>query len=253
MGVNWCFMTEHTLASVQVQKQYGTEFWFDKGCFSHFMPACFSASWWREHGQILGQSRGRGITWFVQEAGKSPLVLRHYWRGGLIGRVLADRFIFPGVARSRAMAEFTLLMKLRKLGLPVPRPAAACCRRSGIFYRADLLIELIPEARDLVSLLRERALSSQEWQRIGALIHRLHQSGVYHSDLNGHNLMLDAAGKVWVIDFDKCGFRSSGRWQQEMLERLRRSLRKESGLVSHFYWQETDWDHLLQGYKHGCA
>lgn len=243
-------MVEQDLALVQVQTRDRAEFWFDRECFSAFSPECFSPAWWQTHGRVLGQSRGRGVTWFVQEADKAPLVLRHYWRGGLIGRLLVDRFVFPGVARSRAMAEFTLLMRLRASGLPVPRPAAASCRRSGLFYRADLLIELIPEARDLIMLLRERALGAQEWHSIGRLIRQLHRQGVYHSDLNGHNLLLDGAGKVWVIDFDKCALRQPGRWQQEMLERLRRSLRKESGLVSVFHWQEADWHHLLRGYEH---
>lgn len=234
-------------------KQRAVEYWFDESCFSGFTPACFFDSWWREHGQVLGCSRGRGVTWFVQESEKSPLVLRHYWRGGLVGRCLADRFMFLGVARSRAMAEFALLRALREKGLPVPKPAAARCHRQGLFARADILIELIPNARDLVQLLRERSLSREEWRRVGQVIRQLHQEGVYHSDLNSHNLLLDSAGKVWVIDFDKCGLRADGRWKREMLERLRRSLRKEVGLVSRFYWQEADWAYVMQGYKDGSV
>ncbi len=191
------------------------------------------------------------MTWFVQEAGKPSLVLRHYWRGGLIGRLLSDRFMFLGVSRSRAMAEFALLSVLREKGLPVPKPAAARCYRFGLLARADILIELIPDAQDLVGLLKRRALSVDEWQKVGQVICQLHQAGVYHSDLNSHNLLLDSAGKMWVIDFDKSGLRADGSWKKEMLARLHRSLRKEAGLTSPFYWQEADWEHVMQGYNNG--
>ena len=61
--------------------------------------------------------------------------------------------------------------------------------------------------------------------------------------------MLDAQGKVWVIDFDKCDIRSPGPWQQQMLDRLLRSLRKELICNVPFYWQESDWPALLAGYQ----
>lgn len=244
-------MIEKQNLPFRIVKQGGMECWFDERCFSAFSPDCFHDSWWREHGQIIGLSRGRGVTWFVQEWGKPPLVLRHYWRGGLMGRLWSDRFMFFGVSRSRAMAEFALLSALREKGLPVPKPAAARCYRFGLFARADILIELIPNAQDLVGCLKERALSMEEWQKVGQVICQLHQAGVYHSDLNSHNLLLDGTGQVWVIDFDKCGLRSGERWKSEMLERLHRSLRKEAGLMAPFYWQEADWEYVMQGYNNG--
>lgn len=233
---------------MKVTSHPGCVCWFDPDCFDAFTPEQFTPEWWRARGWVLGQSHGRGVTWFVQEPGKPALVLRHYWRGGLMGRLLGDRFCLTPLAHSRAMAEFMLLTKLRALGLPVPRPAAARRVRHGLFYRADLLIELIPGARDLVQILRERPLTESEWQSVGGVIRQLHSAGVYHSDLNAHNLLLDANGQVWVIDFDKCALRQSGPWQQEMLARLLRSLRKEAGLHLQFHWQESDWVSLVEGY-----
>ena len=32
----------------------------------------------------------------------------------------------------------------------------------------------------------------------------LHDAQIYHSDLNAHNILLDEAGKAWIVDFDKC-------------------------------------------------
>ena len=111
------------------------------------------------------------------------------------------------------------------------------------------MIEQIVGARDLVHLLRERPLDEAQWRAVGALIARLHRVGAYHSDLNAHNLLLDADDKLWVIDFDKCGLRDPGPWQAEMLARLLRSLRKESGLHPQFHWHEADWSWVLAGYQ----
>ena len=222
--------------------------WFDERLFPDFSVEAFDPAYWQAQDAVTGQSRGRGVTWFVRHRGLS-LVLRHYWRGGLMGKINPDRFWFHGVESSRAMAEFRLLGQLRELDLPVPRPVAARLQRQGLWYRADLLIEQISGARDLVQLLREQSLSAVQWQAVGALIARLHQVGAYHSDLNAHNLLLDGDDQIWVIDFDKCGLREPGPWQQEMLDRLLRSLRKEAGLHPKFHWQEADWEHVMQGYQ----
>ena len=224
--------------------------WFDERLFPDFSVEAFEPAYWQARDAVTGQSRGRGVTWFVRHRGLS-LVLRHYWRGGLMGKLNPDRFWFSGVEHSRAMAEFRLLGQLRALGLPVPRPVAARLQRTGLCYRADLLIEQIPGARDLVHLLRQQPLSQAQWQAVGALIARLHQAGAYHSDLNAHNLLLDGDDQIWVIDFDKCALRAPGPWQAEMLARLLRSLRKEAGLHSEFHWQEADWMALLAGYETG--
>ena len=222
--------------------------WFDEQLFPDFSVEAFDPAYWQAQDAVTGQSRGRGVTWFVRHRGLS-LVLRHYWRGGLMGKINPDRFWFHGVESSRAMAEFRLLGQLRELGLPVPRPVAARLQRQGLWYRADLLIEQIPGARDLVHLLREQSLTAAQWQAVGALIARLHQAGAYHSDLNAHNLLLDGDDQIWVIDFDKCGLREPGPWQAEMLARLLRSLRKEAGLHPGFHWQEADWEQVMQGYQ----
>lgn len=237
------------MRGLQSLRQGRVTCWYDGGALPDFSGEWFEPGYWQGRQAVLGQSRGRGITWFVQSP-QGPMVLRHYWRGGLMGRLFGDRFCYRGAGSVRSLAEFHLLARLHAEGLPVPKPLAARLVRSGLFYRADLLIALIPGARDLVALLGERALTDREWHSVGALVRRLHEAGAYHSDLNSHNLLLDAEGKVWVIDFDKCGVRTPGSWQAQMLARLLRSLRKEAALHDRFYWQESDWSHLLAGY-HG--
>mgnify|MGYP006166950141 CR=1 FL=1 len=94
---------------------------------------------------------------------------------------------------------------------------------------------------------------ADEWQQLGQMLRRFHLAGAYHSDMNCHNMLLDPEGKFWLLDFDKCAFRSGQDWQQGTMDRLLRSLRKEARLTAEkaqpFYWQETDWALLLQGYQ----
>ena len=222
--------------------------WYDPECFEQFHRDVFEIDYWREHNAIRGKAMGRNVTWFVED-GVGHKVLRHYYRGGMIGRVMEDTFLHVAEAKSRAMAEFTVLLKLYRRGLPVPRPCAARMVRSNLVYRADIMLSRITDAKDLVAVLKERELTQQEWQQVGSTIRRFHDAGLYHADLNSHNILLDKHGKVWLIDFDKCHFRQSGAWTRENMQRLLRSFYKEEGLNPGFNWQEEDWQTLLVGYQ----
>lgn len=211
-------------------------------------PHLFDSQWWQAQKAVVGSSQGRGVTWFVKLDGRH-LVLRHYYRGGMVGKVVRDRFWFEGVESSRAMAEFALLDTLCAKGLPVPRPYAARMSKRGPFYRADILIERIRGSKDLVGLLKTGSLDATVWQRIGQTLRQFHDAGVYHADLNSHNILLDRDGKVWVIDFDKGAIREPGSWQQTNLERLLRSFNKEALLHTSFYWVPGDWQALMAGYE----
>ncbi len=236
------------MTRLQRIQQGDTTCWYDATLLPEFEPACFEPAWWLARHAVTGQSHGRNVTWFVQGS-QCELVLRHYWRGGLLRNVLRDRFLYLGPQRTRSREEYALLTWLRDMKLPVPRPIAARVVRHGLCYRADILLERIPDSRDLVSILRERPLTTAEWQRTGRVICQMHDMGAWHSDLNAHNLMLDGDGKVWVIDFDKCGIREPGLWQDEMLQRLLRSLRKEAVINVPFFWQEEDWAILMAAYR----
>ncbi|WP_107851191.1 3-deoxy-D-manno-octulosonic acid kinase [Oceanimonas marisflavi] len=231
--------------------EHGSEIiWYDPECFGDFHRDFFEIDYWREQDAIRGKSVGRNTTWFVEdEVGHK--VLRHYYRGGMIGRVMEDTFLHVAESKSRAMAEFTVLTKLYRKGLPVPRPCAARMIRSNFVYRADIILTRIQNAQDLVAILKERELSAEQWQGIGQTIRRFHNAGLYHADLNSHNVLLDDSGKSWLIDFDKCHFRQPGSWAKENMERLLRSFRKEQNLHQEFHWEEQDWKALLKGYYRG--
>ena len=106
------------------------------------------------------------------------LLLRHYYRGGLVGKINKDRFLREPAEKSRAIYEFDLLLKLREKGLPVPRPVATRMEKTEVFsYKADILVEVIPGAVDVFRLLREKQLSAELWQKLGAVIKELHDAG----------------------------------------------------------------------------
>lgn len=231
-----------------------TTIWFDPAVLTQCPDNYFEPGYWQAQNKVKGSATGRSTAFFV-EAGEHGLLLRHYYRGGLVGKFNKDRFKREPVEQSRAMAEFALLLKLRELELPVPRPVAARFVKAPIWgYRADILVEVIPHARDTFKALQQQQLTEAQWLRVGATIRKLHDAGVYHSDLNCHNIMLDNNDAVWIVDFDKCGFRQFGEWREANLQRLLRSLNKEltkAKEANHeFHFDESrDWPLLERGYR----
>ncbi len=219
---------------------------YDDSLINEINENCFNVDYWQAKHKTIGSAIGRGTTWFVQ-LDKLQGALRHYRRGGLLGKIITDHYIFIGKQKTRSIQEFYLLNKLHNAGVNVPRPIAARVVKRTFFYQADLLSEKIPNANDLVNILQKTPLSEFEYQKIGQQIKKMHNAQVDHSDLNIHNILLDKQGKVWIIDFDKCYQRSGDTWKQTNLDRLLRSFKKEQ-LKRTLSWQESDFDALKIGY-----
>jgi 3-deoxy-D-manno-octulosonic acid kinase len=209
------------LCDASIAAQVGDD-WFD--------PAHWQA------GAVAG---GRGSAWRVQTPAGAA-VLRHYRRGGAVARLLGDRYWWQHADRTRPFVEFRLLQRLQSLHLPVPQPLAARYRRSRFFYRADLMTRLIADATTLAERLAARRADAATMRRVGATIAQFHAAGVWHADLNAHNVLLvdvpehaslyshdDATTRIYLIDFDRGELRSRDeQWPEENLARLRRSLLK---------------------------
>lgn len=226
----------------------------------------FNAEYWSGKNALIGESKGRNTTYFIKynsdtSSPERHFVLRHYYRGGLVSKILNDEFLYTGLNKTRSIAEFTMLHKMVDLGLPVPNPIAAMVTKvAGLWCRNDILIEKIANAKDGFHWLLAEDLSDDVWQNIGATIKRFHQARVCHSDLNIHNIMIDNSGKVFLIDFDRCEFREPEFnapaifWQQANLNRLLRSLRKEKDKAENstteqkFHFSDAKWQQLLLGY-----
>ncbi|MFI8748547.1 3-deoxy-D-manno-octulosonic acid kinase [Vreelandella lionensis] len=188
--------------------------------------ALFEAAYWRARHLVVGEAPGRGSSLFLQARDDEQWVLRPYQRGGLIAKLSQQRYIWLGVERTRAFREVRLTAALYEQGLPVPRPVACCVTRFGLTYEAALLTVRIPGARALASLLSAGEADEALLKRVGAMIKRFHQAGLDHVDLNARNILVDEAGKPWLIDLDRCRLRPPGKWQASNLQRLERSVVK---------------------------
>ena len=214
---------------------------------SNFSSEFFEPEYWRRHDAIEGSALGRGTTWFIR-SGDSRFVLRHYRRGGLMAKVSKDAYLWRSEAETRSFAEWYLTYHLYRAGLPVPAPIAARYRRHGLLYRADLITQRIEDSESLAAKLLRGPISLTQWIAIGRCIRRFHDAGVYHADLNAHNILMDGRGGIFIIDFDRGHRRAPGSWKDANLARLRRSLDKIVSRNPGVRFDDSDWQALIQGY-----
>lgn len=214
----------------------------------------FQPQFWQAEGRVTGSAKGRGLTDFLRTEDWFGVncALRHYYRGGLWGKVNQDRYRFSGLERTRSFAEFVLLQRLYEAGVPVPKPIGAHVQIgwAGLYYQADILMEKIENAQDLTALLQGQTLPTETWRQIGQLIRQLHDLQICHTDLNAHNILVQRTHdghKCWLLDFDKCGEKAGDFWKAENLNRLHRSFMKEMGRMQ-IQFTEQNWTDLLAGY-----
>jgi 3-deoxy-D-manno-octulosonic acid kinase len=218
---------------------------FDREALRQAEMSLFAPAHWGERARPVGDG-GRGGAWFV-DAPFGHAVLRQYLRGGLVAKLSRDHYIWRGANRTRSFAEFRLMRALRAQKLPVPRPIAAFYMREGLRYKAAILMERLEGVRSLA----DRALVAGRgapWEETGRLIARFHRAGLDHADLNAHNILFDANGHGWLIDFDRGVLRiPATRWRERNLKRLLRSLIKLRGERSHDD-VEKDYARLRRAY-----
>lgn len=220
---------------------------YDADCPVQADAGFFEPDHWRARNALTGTATGRGTTFFVRD-GDNEWVVRHYRRGGLIAKLISDRYLWSGIAATRAWREWHLLAGLYNDGFPVPQPIAARVIRAGLFYRADIVTRRL-DATPLSERLCHGRMSSSGWNAVGMTLRRFHDAGVWHADLNAHNILLDGE-RVFLIDFDR-GRRGKLSSHQAWgnLSRLRRSLDKLNLLHREFCFDEEDWKALMRGYE----
>ena len=210
--------------------------------------AHFEPRFWIARDAVIAEARGRGSTWIVR-SGTHALVLRHYRRGGLVARVSRDRYLWRGEDATRPFRELRLLGRMYLAGLPVPPPVAALYRRHGATWRGDLLIGFVPGTETLAQRLSSGNVSLATWAAIGRVIRRFHRHGVFHRDLNAHNILLHDVADVSLIDFDGATLRKPGLWCDGNLVRLRRSLEKINDGAAAGRFDDMQWHCLLGAYQ----
>jgi len=243
MSGRWSLGSEVKQKSLQ-----GGAMLYDASRASNLTPEWFDPKHWESSGAIEGRAQGRGAALFIKTDGKQ-FVLRHYRRGGLMGRFSSDRYKWRDEQATRPFNEWQLTYQLHRAGLPVPAPIAARYEHSGRSYTGDIITERLPTVGSLTQCLEKGALSILTWITIGRCIRRFHDLGVCHADLNAHNILLSEDAKVYLIDFDRCQLRKAGWWRDGNLVRLRRSLEKVTYAMPSDRFTESDWHGLLDGYR----
>ncbi|MBN8921747.1 MAG: 3-deoxy-D-manno-octulosonic acid kinase [Rhodanobacter sp. 68-29] len=209
----------------------------------------FVPDYWRGRGALRSQTGGRGgVQLIATPAGEC--VLRHYRRGGMVAALMGDRYLWRGADATRCFAEFRLLAEIARLGLPGPAPVAARYRRHGLFYRADLITRCVADAQTLAECLAAGRLDAELARATGALVARFHRAGIWHADLNAHNVLVTSTG-LHLIDFDRGRLRAPAEgWRLANLQRLHRSLVKlGAGAQGEAAFRETIWTPLIEAYE----
>ena len=190
--------------------------------------------------------------------------VRHYRRGGAVARYLGDRYLAAGgdsgpglelkrdgwgaaVDRvrdvrdlaagggSRPGRELRASVEARKRGVPTPAVVAGATYSAGMFYRADLATELIPDAESLADLLFGNSDSQVDVEKAlhvaGKVVRKLEDARVLHPDVNAGNILLRihlGETEAHVIDLDRCNIlpQAAPGPHHFMRGRLERSLRR---------------------------
>lgn len=182
-------------------------------------------------GRDLGEAvaSGRGGTRRVVLGGGKVIFIRAYLRGGLVRFLVRDRFL---LRPPRPLLELIATETARAAGCHVPIVHAVAVEERGAFYRGWIVTSAIEEARPFIDALEEgdEAGRCELLAAAGRAIRGLHDAGVYHRDLHGHNLLVDGEGNVAIIDFDRAVVAAPGLEDlaRRGRDRLWRSLRKLS-------------------------
>lgn len=242
-----------TTVQERIRAEAGAAILFDPGASPQVDEDWFDPDHWRRHGMMEAVRGGRGGALLV-DTPAGECVLRHYHRGGAVAAMLGDRYFWNGADRTRCFREFRLLQAIVRLGLPGPLPIAARYRQQGFFYSADLITRRIERAHTLAEHVVSAPLTAEVAREVGALVARFHREGIWHADLNAHNVMVSPAG-MHLIDFDRGRFRrDSSSWRQGNLQRLHRSLVKLGAAdIDTPAFEAQVWKSLLAAYERTLA
>lgn len=190
-------------------------------------PSSLSARETNSAGRIPTFS-GRGAAFLLEAGALGSAVVRPYCRGGLVRHFNRRRYWLG----NRAFDELVTTQRLRYRGLPVPEPLAAIQLRQAGGYTALLATRWLPKdlplSRELPAA--DATAAAAHLRSAARSIWELHRAGVWHADLNAHNILVAAGTDLAVIiDFDRARLLPEplpAFLARQNLRRLRRSLRK---------------------------
>ncbi|HKD67150.1 MAG TPA: lipopolysaccharide kinase InaA family protein [Candidatus Binataceae bacterium] len=163
-------------------------------------------------------------------AGLPPMFVRRYRRGGLMRFLVSE--LYAGTM-PRPLHELMVTAAAHRRGLPVVEPLGAIVEAAApCFYRGWFLTRAL-EGVTLWNLLLtgDRHIRRKALEEARAGIDRLHEGGLYHADLNFHNLFVctGEALSVIALDLDKARLYPDAlpaRMRVANFRRLERSARR---------------------------
>lgn len=171
---------------------------------------------------------------------RTDLFIRYSRRGGLM-RFL-NRGLYLGVT-PRPVHELVVTAEARRLGLPVAEPIGAMVQwLAPALYRGAFITRMLYGMTlwQFVQTDDDPAVRAHVIELARRAINLAHQKGLFHPDLNLHNLFVSTAGErfaVAVLDLDKARLYASSlapALRAKNLARLRRSINKLDPHGQHF-------------------
>lgn len=146
---------------------------------------------------IAGDQMSRVLR--IEVAGRRYYV-KQYWGAG--------KGLRRWLGRPRVKAEWQNLRHFANWGIPTaPIVAWGLERRYGLFARGALITAELAGTEDLAALARNRdpRLRQRVWldgvsRQLAEATRRMHEHGFAHNDLKWRNLLVDQAGRLYLID-----------------------------------------------------
>jgi len=152
---------------------------------------------------LEGGLEGRTSVTRIHLEGIGPVVVKHYIRGGFIGRF--NKHFYLNLGKSRPGIEYEQLLRAKDAGINVPEPVCFASR-GMLFYRAWLVTRAIERPRSLAQLgMKDLTSAVSVVKTLIPQFKRLLDSRIYHKDLHPGNVLIDKKNKIFIIDFDKAG------------------------------------------------
>ncbi len=134
------------------------------------------------------------------------LFARRGRRGGMVGSILSD--VYVGIA-PRPLNELAVAVEAIRRGIPVAEPMGAMIEWIGpALYRGFFLTRAVRGMTlwEFVKTDDDPIVRSHVLAQARAAIEAMHDKGLFHADLNLHNILVTQTGEsftVIIIDLDK--------------------------------------------------
>ena len=169
---------------------------------------------------------GRAAVEYTTLPETGPVVIKSYQRGGLVAKIIKEHYLKTG--KTRCQKEFDFLNQASMAGISVPQPLIYISRGYP-FYRAWLITQRIKNHRSFTRIAMENPTNAAQFMpSISKQVRLLIKNNIFHVDLHPGNILIDAEGNPYIIDFDRARMthlspkkmirRLQTRWEKALLK-----------------------------------